>query len=131
MYEFMSFREFCLLQEPRRAKRFARSSFYEMENPSHYVEWYDKSKAAWEKYGDDGPPIGSTVRVLRSGFGTLGPGRILRLVEEVIRPNKFVDFVLCPFQKSSNTNPERYISYKERWWFDFEVIEDEDEFLTQ
>lgn len=68
MKEFLSLREFMLLPNDHRICR--------LEAP-HWLWFYDRAKASWEQFGDDGPPLGSIVTTLFAGHGG-GPGCVRR-----------------------------------------------------
>jgi len=107
---FLTLRKFLLLTEPCSKHH---SSFGCTAEPKKFVEWYDKAKASWEKYGDIGPPIPSKVRTLRGGFGCPSAGYIRTLGVSVKYPGYFI------LVREGGVS----LSSREQWWIDFEVVE--------
>lgn len=81
------------------------------------VRRYDYAKASWEKYGEEGPPIGSKVMTLQGGHG--GGVWVQRIFEGIYdRDSRF-------FSISRIENGQKQISIVERdvWWAIIMVVE--------
>jgi len=126
MDAFLSLREFLLLED-----KYDRSKFKRLMINGHYksrffVELYDKAKKSWEKYGDDGPPVGSKVMTFFGGHGSSGPA--VRILGKEYSYGEFNYFQLIRKERDyfdSKNDIERVsLADKWCWWACFEVIED-------
>lgn len=117
MKKFYSLREFLLLLDPLDDPPFRSIHQNEMMDDrsrsvaEDMVKRYDLAKASWEKYGE-GPPVGSKVITIRSGFGG-SAGRILTL-----------NGVHKGYSKCFSLEDEKgglYSSTIQCWWSDFKV----------
>lgn len=117
MENFLSLREFLLLEEPL-SDIVKRSAFGMIEYPQFFVELYDKAKRSWEKYGDVGPPIGSKVRMLKS------PGRIKRFDGVYKYDDRFFQLSYKIRNWWGDDVVKTSISYRDQWWLEFEVVEE-------
>jgi len=81
-----------------------------------WLEWYNISKESYELYGDDGPPLGSLVVTLRSGFG--GCAGVYRTLD--VYPDNKNYFLL-------HGNHSNGLSYKKTWWKDFAQVPNDPE----
>jgi hypothetical protein len=79
-----------------------------------WIIWYNLSKESYEKYGDEGPPLGSKVITLVSGFGG-GPG-VIRVLD-IYDDNRYVAL-------KAGLNERLSIAYAKHWWRYFVVYPD-------
>lgn len=126
MKNFPDLREFLLLREsddvykrsPHRSDPILdREGFSKAQE---LVYRYDIAKASWEKYGDEGPPIGSKVVTLFAGHGG-GPGCIRIFLGDV--EGKGTHFYLSRTEKKDD---QRSVVTKDIWWMVIQPVEDAD-----
>ncbi len=66
MESFPSIKEFLCLKDPN--SKYGESMHQIKLWPEQLVAYYNCAKANWEKFGDEGPPIGTKVITLLPGF---------------------------------------------------------------
>lgn len=106
MLNFVSLKDFLLLKDPfDDYGAFLHSTSY----PAYqWVQLYDLAKESFEKYGNNGPPIGSKVITLRPGHGGCeGSIRIFNGIDD--GDKRF--FVI-----SRSENKLTSLVYKDFWW---------------
>lgn len=111
MKEFPSLREFLLLRDPFDTNNTAHR-FTDID-PAKFVAYYDTCKTSWEKYGDEGPPVGSLVRALVSGCG--GGDGVLRIFTGVWASGHRW------FELTRKDGSRPSLVTREHWWLTFEV----------
>lgn len=79
---------------------------------AHWLSLFRTAKESYEKYGDDGPPPGSIVRSLASGYGG---GAGVRLTYYGTDPARPTDMLLTGRDGD-------YVCDKATWWREFAVI---------
>lgn len=77
MKKFPSLRKFLLLKDG--TFPISRSIHRDPFCAEDFVKLYDIAKASWEKYGDNGPPVGVNVEMLTAGHG--GGAGVIRKFE--------------------------------------------------
>lgn len=134
MKEFISLREFLLLE----SKTYKRSvhhqncmlAIYKRRNfndkyiwaecfAQDFVNRYDIAKESWEKYGEAGPPIGSIVETLVSGYG--GYSGQIRIFEGINKEDDRLFVISRP--EGNGYDKEIYLVERKTWWTEIMVIE--------
>lgn len=117
MKEFLSLREFCLLKDPFDPTRPAHDncplSQQILSSAEDIVIRYDIAKKSWERWGDDGPPIGSKVLTLVPGHGG-GPFCTRKLSGIFERDDKF--FIIT--QKTGSNKFSESLVNRSYWWLE-------------
>jgi hypothetical protein len=110
MKEFISLEEFLDLLDPR--YDYPRSAHSISIQPNQWVQYYKCAKSNWEKFGDNGPPIGTEVITLRPGHCGSEDGirKIIQIEDGVGGPY----FVLS---KSDNAS----LAEIKLWWLHFTI----------
>jgi hypothetical protein len=128
MDSFPDLRTFLLLRDPIDT-RYNKSAFCSSTTQLGYrrgynafevaVHVYDVAKANWERFGDDGPPLGTMVQMLESGHcGSAGALRIMAGVFE--RDPRF-------FQVRRSSGDVSLV-VRNNWWLHMRVYEKDDFF---
>lgn len=120
---FMSLRKFLLLTDSTDSEP-KRSTFHFLQFAQDFVKRYDDAKTSWNKYGADGPPVGSKVIILESGHGKMYAGCIHTF--EGICPEDPRFFLISRLEKRFGGELEKYNSMVNRntWFVSFKVIGD-------
>lgn len=130
MDTFPDLRDFLLLRDPIDTRWGGKSAFGSGITQLGYrrglnafevaVRVYDVAKASWERHGDAGPPVGTTVQLLESGHG--GSSGVIRTVVGVYeRDPRF-------FELGRSNGPEISIVERENWWLHMRPYADRDDF---
>jgi hypothetical protein len=110
--------------------------FWHFAPAPYWLQWYKVAKASYEKWGPEGPPVGTKVITLRAGFG--GPALIVRTFKGIFDRDprffvlEYIDTQWCgQTADRACTNPlhdtqhvRQGISWRSTWWRDFCVKED-------
>jgi len=112
MGKFYDLREFLLLKDPDRdnvsihcGEPLSRNSIAE-----DLVNRYDIAKRSWETYGDKGPPIGSRIITLRSGFG--GSAGVVLTLSSYYDGDHFV---------AVDGSGRKFLVRRNMWWIDIRL----------
>lgn len=111
--KFITLEEFFSLKDPD--YDYPRSIHFISISPEQWIQYYHCSKANWEKFGDDGPLIGTNVITLKPGH--CGRENELRTIV------RFDNGVCGPCFVLSKSNDEISLSRIKFWWLDFTVPE--------
>ena len=114
MKRFPSLRDFLLMKDPTHSYKM--SAHRDYRHAENFVELYDIAKASWEKFGDDGPPIGSKVETLTAGHG--GGEGLIRTFEGICQYDKRF------FNLSRVEGDRKILSSVMRtyWWIEIKAV---------
>lgn len=108
MKHFITLEEFLTLQDPHCS--YSCSAHNLMMSPENWVAYYNCAKENWELFGDQGPPVHTTVVTLRSGHnGRENCHRTINSIEGNY-------FTLITGAGSCSLVP------KEFWWLHFSIV---------
>jgi hypothetical protein len=98
MKEFISMREFLLLEKTRGEGKFF-------------------TQSSWESHGDEGPPPGSRVVSLVSGYGG-GPGVGLAVIKLVDDTENYAEEYVDKYLLLARSDGSECLLEREYWWRD-------------
>jgi hypothetical protein len=88
-----------------------------------FVNRYEIAKASYEKYGEAGPPIGSTVQTLVSGHG--GGVGVIRVFAGVCPSDPRFFWIYRTRSRGNNEKECEYsLVHREYWWIEIRVVEE-------
>lgn len=114
---FISLAEFLVLPDDYDGREFNHH-----KTGPFWLKWYEVAKASYEKYGPDGPPIGTKVITLRAGFG--GGGLDIRTFTGIYTDDPRYFLLEHRYRRSGYDETTRSLSARNTWWRDFCVKED-------
>lgn len=123
---FISLEEYLLLKDPtdKEPRRPAHNIY---RTPEQWLRFYEIAKASYDKYGDEGPALGSKVVTLVHGHGgSMGVVGILDRVME--RDPRF--FLLLrkvrrdAYHGGSEYDTQESMVIREQWWNEIRVYDE-------
>lgn len=116
MTEFISLDEFLNLPElsykPDR-------SYYCNRTGRDWSIWYKQAKQSYDKYGDEGPPIGALVRTLVAGHG--GGAGVVRKFGGIYEADPRFFYIIE--QKEKDVNFQKSLLERAYWWRSIYVVD--------
>lgn len=88
-----------------------------------FLDRYDIAKKSYEKYGEEGPPVGSFVKPLRSGYGN-GYSKVKLEVCNPTEDYKSVGNTILLLRKPTNYPGEffYYVCPLHIWWNEIQPV---------
>lgn len=111
---FMTLEEFLLLKDPTYKNE--RSLHNESASPEYWVGRYEIAKKSYERYGKEGPPAGTLMVMMRSGFG--GNHGVSRTLKGIFKSDSRFFEVLSQTinQYTRKVEENSYLAIREYWF---------------
>jgi hypothetical protein len=116
MKRFPSLEKFLLLLDPDYSGEV--SAHHIALNGPSWVRYYRCAKANWEKFGDEGPPAGTLVVMLKPGHGGLEGVR--RTVKGITENGRYIE-VTRPARWRDSERTESSLASAKHWWLDMSI----------
>ena len=107
---FMTLEEFLLLEDPV-DRQYKRSIFKTLSSSTYWVARYKVAKKSYDRYGEEGPPPGTTMVMMEAGHG--GMGGVHRLLKGIYeRSPVFFEMI----RKGYDGKEESSLAIRQFWY---------------